>query len=285
MYGVIYKVVNSINGHFYIGQTKMRLSARWSKHKQDSRQGKGWILAAAIRKHGDEAFALEVIEVCESKDSLNAAEIKHIAFFRPQYNACSGGGGLGSPTEEVRLKISRAGKGRKISEQTRARMSAAQDGHAVAPETSAKIQASLAPYYEALRKLRVEKYGQDKRIRTPRKYISPLEAVYVEAGVTTRNEKIALAATLGYKTGTRKRLSGADNPMFGKKQSATVLIVLSEKNTGAGNPFYGHLHTATTRDKMKAAHASRAPVTCPHCGKMGHPNAMKRWHFDNCRSK
>lgn len=26
-------------------------------------------------------------------------------------------------------------------------------------------------------------------------------------------------------------------------------------------------------------------VTCPHCGKEGNEFPMKRWHFDNCRSK
>jgi len=25
--------------------------------------------------------------------------------------------------------------------------------------------------------------------------------------------------------------------------------------------------------------------TCPHCGKIGKSNAMKRWHFDNCKRK
>ena len=26
-------------------------------------------------------------------------------------------------------------------------------------------------------------------------------------------------------------------------------------------------------------------VTCPHCNKLGNIGAMKRWHFDNCKSK
>lgn len=29
----------------------------------------------------------------------------------------------------------------------------------------------------------------------------------------------------------------------------------------------------------------RKEVTCPHCGKTGGDNNMKRWHFDNCRIK
>ena len=28
----------------------------------------------------------------------------------------------------------------------------------------------------------------------------------------------------------------------------------------------------------------RIVVECPHCGKSGAMNTMKRWHFDNCKS-
>jgi group I intron endonuclease len=285
MYGVIYKIENSTNGHFYIGQTKTRLSARWSKHKQDARSGKGWVLAAAIRKHGESAFSISVIEECHSQEDLNQAEIRLIAELKPHYNSCAGGGGLGSPTPQVREKIARAVRGRKASPETKKRMSEAQKGHYVAPETVAKIQASLAPRYEELRKARIEKYGSDKRVRPSRVYISPLEDVYRAAGAKTKQEKISLAARLGYQTGARKKLIGSDNPMHGKPKPAEIKNKLSELNKGEANAFFGKLHSADTRDKMRKAHASRAPVTCPHCGQSGHVNAMKRWHFDNCRSK
>lgn len=285
MYGIIYKVTNIINGHFYLGQTKTKLSSRWSKHKQDARQGKGWILAAAIRKHGVEVFAVSVLEEHDSKEALNAAEVQLIAELKPQYNACAGGGGLGSPTAEVRKKISNAVKGRKVSTETRARMSVAQKGHSVKPETVEKIQAALAPRYEALRQARIEKFGSEKRVRPWRKYISPLEEIYQAAGAIAKNQKIALAAKLGYETGHRTRRTGSLNPMFGKVKPLEIKARLSVMNGGENNPFYGKLHTANTRDKMRAAHSSRAPVTCPHCGQSGHVNAMKRWHFDNCRSK
>ena len=31
------------------------------------------------------------------------------------------------------------------------------------------------------------------------------------------------------------------------------------------------------------AHGKKEQVTCPHCQKEGGANAMKRWHFDNCK--
>jgi group I intron endonuclease len=285
MYGVIYKVSNTANGRFYIGQTKTRLSSRWSKHKQDARRGRGWLLAAAIRKYGVEAFCVTVVEQHASKDALNAAEIKLIAELKPEYNACAGGGGLGSPTAEVREKISRAIKGRVRSLETRARMSNAQKGHAVSKETILKIQAALTPRHEALRRARVEKYGTTKRVRPPRVYTSPLEEMYKKVGATTKQEKISLAAKQAYQTGSRRKLIGADNPMYGKTKSPELRQMLSRANKGEANAFYGQTHSEATRAKMREAHALRPLITCPHCGQSGKANAMKRWHFDNCKVK
>ena len=37
-----------------------------------------------------------------------------------------------------------------------------------------------------------------------------------------------------------------------------------------------------TKAKMSASHQGKK-VTCPHCGTVGHPSPMSRWHFDRCR--
>jgi TPP-dependent indolepyruvate ferredoxin oxidoreductase alpha subunit len=115
--------------------------------------------------------------------------------------------------------------------------------------------------------------------------VSPLEDYYVSVGATTKNEKIAAAAKRGFATGSRKKLIGADNPMYGKAKPDEIKALLSTNMQKDRNPFYGKSHSDETRAKMKAAHAARAPVTCSHCGKQGHLNTMKRWHFDNCRSR
>ena len=36
-------------------------------------------------------------------------------------------------------------------------------------------------------------------------------------------------------------------------------------------------------DKMKIIALNREQVQCPHCGKIGSNNIMKRWHFDKCK--
>jgi group I intron endonuclease len=281
MYGVIYKVTNTVNGNIYIGQTKTALYKRWSKHCSDARSGAGWILAAAIRKHGREAFTVEVVEECPDKDALNAAEIAWILKLQPTYNSCGGGGGLGSPSPEVRAKISATSRGRKVSEQARKNMSAAQKGHPVSEETKRKIYEANAWYREQLRQKRLTQ--PKKRIVRP--YVSPLQNLYEAHGATSRKEKMSLAAKHGFESGTRQRPAGELNPMYGKEKPEEIKRLLSEKLSGDKNPYFGKEHSEDTRAKMRAAHAARPPVTCPHCGKEGHLNTMKRWHFDNCRVK
>lgn len=288
MYGVIYKVTNTVNGHFYIGQTKMALSKRWSKHCSDARAGAGWVLAAAIRKHGVDVFTVEVLEECPDKDALNAAEIAWIEKLQPVYNSCAGGGGLGSPTLEVREKISLKLKGVLFSEAHKRRISQGLIGREVSEAMREKLRAVFKGRY-----LRKSPVTQEERAalteRNKARRIHPertdLKALYESAGAVTKTEKQSIAAKHGFETGTRQRLVGELNPMYGKQKPEKIKALLSEKMSGDNNPYFGKQHSDETRARMRAAHAARPPVTCPHCGKEGHLNTMKRWHFDNCRSK
>lgn len=67
---------------------------------------------------------------------------------------------------------------------------------------------------------------------------------------------------------TTRDFSGENNPMYGKR--------------GEDCPFYGIKRTQKTIEKMKRARENVPHITCPHCGKSGHPSGMKRWHFENC---
>lgn len=288
MYGVIYKVTNTVNGHFYIGQTKTALGNRWSKHCSDARSGAGWVLAAAIRKHGREVFTVEVIEECSDKDALNAAEISWILKLQPIYNVCGGGGSLGSHSDETKAKISLRLKGKPFSEEHKQNISQGLIGRNVSESMRDKLSAALQGRY--LRKTPITQEERDmlaerNRARRIHPERTDLKALYENAGATTKQEKIALAAKHGFETGARKRLVGELNPMYGKAKPEEIKQALSEKLSGENNPYYGKEHSEDTRAKMRAAHAARPPVTCPHCGKEGHLNTMKRWHFDNCRSK
>ncbi len=133
--GTIYKITCLVNGKFYVGKTKQKLSRRITQHKYDSKKG-SLGLGAAIRKYGWENFTVEVIETCPI-DKLNEREIFFIAELNSKspngYNLTDGGdGGRGlSPNKETRDKISAKLKGRpahnkgqKMSAETCARMSA-----------------------------------------------------------------------------------------------------------------------------------------------------------------
>ena len=290
MYGVIYQVVNTVNGHRYIGQTITTVAKRWGKHCSDARVGAGWVLSAAIRKHGVENFSHSVVEECATKDELNAAAIRWIAALRPEYNACRGGGGLGTPSEEVRAKLRVAMQNRpaEVRDKAMAALAAARWGRPVAQATRDKLRAAFSG--KRLRKAPItamEVAQLVERNRARRKYPvrHDLIALYAEHGATTKREKIRLAALHGFEVGLRKRLMGSANPMFGVAIPPQRRAELSEQMSGEGNPYYGRVHSDETRAKMRAAHAAREPVECPHCGVQGHLNPMKRWHFDNCRSK
>lgn len=288
MYGVIYKLTNTVNGSFYIGQTKMALAQRWARHCSDARGGAGWVLARAMRKYGITAFTREVLESCADKQALDAAEVRWIHQLRPRYNICGGGGSPGSHSEATKAKLSLAMKGRKFSAETLAKMSASQKGRQVSVEARENLRQIFAGRY--LRKTPMslaERAALVTRNRARR--IHPertdLIALYAAHPKLTRAEKISLAAKHGFATGRRKKLVGAANPMFGKQKPAHIRIQLSEQSRGEKNPFYGQKHSEAALAKMRAAHAARPPVSCPHCGVTGQLNTMKRWHFDRCRSK
>lgn len=84
MTGIIYKITNSINDKVYIGQTRMSLPARWSKHKQIAQKSnKG--LYGAMQKYGIENFKIEEIIRCEI-EKLNELEVFYIKKYNSFYN-------------------------------------------------------------------------------------------------------------------------------------------------------------------------------------------------------
>lgn len=85
--GRIYKITNNINGKLYIGQTTYPLSYRYTNHLSDARNGRGYAMASAIRKYGQNNFKIELIEECD-EDQLNDLEVKYIK----QYNSVAPNG-------------------------------------------------------------------------------------------------------------------------------------------------------------------------------------------------
>jgi len=163
----IYKVVNTVNGKVYIG-----FDSQWPRRMNDhihaAERGSQNLLHRAIRAHGLDAFAWEVI--CQSKNGKHLLQEMEPYFIREYnsfhqnkqgYNMTLGGEGtLGyKVTDEAKKKMSVAKRGKKLSpehvekrEQSRAitrAIAKANDpnygkGRRVSPETIEKIKLSNA---------------------------------------------------------------------------------------------------------------------------------------------
>lgn len=81
---------------------------------------------------------------------------------------------------------------------------------------------------------------------------------------------------------TRDRvLDGTHNFFGGEIQRASCLKLVAE-----GKHHFQDKDKAQERiDKLirEGRHSCQIKHICPHCGKVGGGNSMKRWHFDNCK--
>lgn len=89
----VYMLMNSNTGEFYIGitvcgqQLKKALKVRWQKHvRRALTENKDWNLCRSIRKHGAEAFEMEVIGMVRGRKDAHAAERAMIAELCPALN-------------------------------------------------------------------------------------------------------------------------------------------------------------------------------------------------------
>jgi group I intron endonuclease len=284
-YGIIYKITNTINGNIYIGQTITSLESRWASHISSAKCNKPWVICSAIRKYGKGSFIIVKIDSANCKEDLNALEIKYIKELSPQYNMCTGGGGTGSPTVEVRQKMSLANKGKKKSEDFCRALSVRQTGRKLSDITKARIKNSLLGRY--LRKTPVSKIEKDALIlRNKNRRIHPEISDELKTAMLgmSKNEKMSYRAKLNSSV-LSERMLGDKNPMYGKLRSDEEKQKLSEISSGANNPYYGKKHSEEALEKMRNAHRDRPLVVCPHCNKQGILSNMKRWHLDNCKEK
>jgi group I intron endonuclease len=151
--GCIYVITNTVNGKQYVGQTTRTLEERWQKHVSYAfhSEPRSPRLASAIKHYGPEAFGVSVLEWCDSRDALDAAE-KHwigtLGTLHPSgYNLQGGGQGPGYKgvkgrtfSPEHRAKIAANRKGKKASPEAKAKMSAAQRGRKASPETIERMR-------------------------------------------------------------------------------------------------------------------------------------------------
>ena len=125
--GVIYKILNLVNGKFYVGSTMHTFRKRKSEHIAALKKGYHFNnhLQSAWNKYGEENFKFEIIEKFE--DSVNQSEVLKreldlICELSPEYNICklTAAGKLGRiVSEETRQKLRETSTGRKHTEESK----------------------------------------------------------------------------------------------------------------------------------------------------------------------
>lgn len=106
----IYKAVNDINGHTYVGRD-MYFPERKHVHMHTARKGEGYYFHNALRKYGANNFSWSLLEHCDA-EQLSEREKYWIREIGPEYNMTTGGEGRSAPmSEETKRKISEKLKG------------------------------------------------------------------------------------------------------------------------------------------------------------------------------
>lgn len=101
----------------YIGQTKLSLTKRQKQHEYNANRGKGYVIGAALRKHGANKFSWNTHSVYYNQIDLDAAEKHYIAKYEPRYNINLGGEARGVRKKERKACVEQRNKIRSNLEQ------------------------------------------------------------------------------------------------------------------------------------------------------------------------
>ena len=187
----VYGILNISNGHMYIGSTSSRFGFRhrFRRHTVGLRNGNhhSRFLQRAWDKYGQDSFEFTILERCAPARCL-IAEQMWLDLFRT-YQADQGynlakiaGNCLGvTHSEETRLKISAASKGKKKSLRMRIALSRSLKGRKYTPETIQKMR-DAARVREAKRSpeqriARMEKMNEANRLARRKRYQEAIAAI------------------------------------------------------------------------------------------------------------
>lgn len=129
----IYKIINTINNHFYIGSSERKFNERFKEHcryyeqwKEGTKKCMHPILWQAYDKYGIENFKVEILEVLNNKthEEILKCEEYYILNLNPEYNICKYPTNGGKPnlgkklTDEWKANITKKSSEYKHSEET-----------------------------------------------------------------------------------------------------------------------------------------------------------------------
>jgi group I intron endonuclease len=128
----VYEITNKINGKKYIGITSRSVKERFEEHLSRARcDARNSRLYMAMRKYGYENFTVKLLIQTSGENEVRELEAEFIVnndSYENGYNCNLGGHGNLKVPYEIREKISKAQKGKIISEESRKKMSQAKLG-------------------------------------------------------------------------------------------------------------------------------------------------------------
>lgn len=264
----VYQITNNINGMIYVGVHK-------STNPNDSYMGSGVHIKRAIAKYGVHNFTKTILFEYETAEDAykKESEIVNEDFIQRSdtYNLTLGGAGgfyhidqsgennpMKNPVvvEKVRFGLLKTRQNNKeyyddVSRQNIAKYNNANIDKSHSKETKVKISERLKEYYRT--------HGHNC------------------TGVKLSDD-------------VRQRISDGWTPEKKELQRQRMLARIAQ-NPDCVKTNLGRKMSDDTKEKMRLAAMKRWEknksniVSCPHCGKTGVAQTLKRWHFDRCRLK
>jgi len=280
-----YRLPESEGGHtYYVGQGNYRRPYRshpYRGHKENlciKPTDKNQIVIIKKNLTEQEAKDLE-IELIAKHGRLDLGEGYLL-------NKTDGGEGINGYifSEETKRKMSEANKGRNnpnfgkpLSEETKIKISEARKGKPLSEETKIKISEARKgkPLSEEhRRKLSEAHKGKTRSEETKRKISEAHKGKKISEA-----SKIKLSEALKGKLLSEEHRRKMSEAHKGKILSDETRKKISEANKGK-------IYSEETRRKMSESNKNRPLVTCIHCGWASRNSGnINRWHNDNCKHK
>jgi group I intron endonuclease len=174
----------------YIGKSNDP-SSRFKSHLAESKNESSYLpLYHAIRKYGNDSFELTIIQECSSEQEAYDAERECILKLRSEgralFNRSAGGIGNFSPTSDTRERMSKAQKGKIVTEEQRQKISSSLSGRKIPREVVEKVSAKQRGSKRTGKALDNIRSGAEKRSKDP---------TWVERNKTALQENRKLAQT------------------------------------------------------------------------------------------
>jgi group I intron endonuclease len=159
----IYAIVNTINGHQYIGSA-VNISRRITRHKTELRNGEHHSrhLQNAWNKYGESAFSFSILKEVD-KENLIINEQEFIDRIRPEYNVSpTAGSRFGCVHQEsTKRKISNSHMGLRPSEETRQKLVTSHTGYEISEETKRKMSEATKGKYRGWADKTIFQYSRE----------------------------------------------------------------------------------------------------------------------------